>query len=414
MGRGRIFINYRRDDSRADSGRLYDRLVSRFPGKVFRDVASLEPGVEWHEAIGRVIGQTDACTVVIGKDWLNITDAYGRRRLDDPGDTVRREVVVALQRKIRVFPVLVGGARMPQERDLPPDLQPLCRRNALEITEQDWDEDFNKLLRALETSLGMSAKRLEGGQRFRGVQWMLAGIGGAAVLIALIAVWNNRPQPARDSGTELAAQTPARTQAPSAPRVDQEPTAEPVDVPAPPRRPALTDVGLIGNWTAVVTGNGQRLDEMVEFYGDHSFRVMLGNEVAGVGAWQYSPAGELLEVTQATNFLENGVKFACAWRMGAGDSFSGLCRDQIQNSWSVSLNRAGGSLPEPPTFLPRVDISRLTTAEKAAFVQALATARCSCTCGLSILVCLRKDLTCNYSPALARNALIAFLRMTRG
>src|ERR1022692_2586080 len=108
MRGGRVFISYRRDDSRADSGRLYDRLATYFPGRVFRDMGSIEPGVEWDEAIARVLsqsdacivvigkdwlnitdGQSDACIVVIGKDWLNITDAAGIRRLDDPRDTVR-------------------------------------------------------------------------------------------------------------------------------------------------------------------------------------------------------------------------------------------------------------------------------------------------------------------------------------
>jgi hypothetical protein len=158
MARGRIFINYRRDDSRADSGRLYDRLAARRPGCFFRDVASLEPGVEWHDAIARVLGQADACIVVIGKDWLNITDASGRRRLDDPRDTVRLEIVTALERKMRVFPVLVGGAKMPNEADSPPDLQSLCRRNALELTEQDWDEDFNKLLKAWKPPSGSAPR----------------------------------------------------------------------------------------------------------------------------------------------------------------------------------------------------------------------------------------------------------------
>ena len=125
MARGRIFINYRRDDSRADSGRLYDRLVGRFPGRVFRDVASLQPGVEWPVAIARVLGQTEACIVVIGKEWLNIRDPAGHRRLDDPNDTVRQEIVTALQRQTRIFPVLVGNAQMPQEPDLPEDLRPL-------------------------------------------------------------------------------------------------------------------------------------------------------------------------------------------------------------------------------------------------------------------------------------------------
>ncbi|HMF95057.1 MAG TPA: toll/interleukin-1 receptor domain-containing protein [Vicinamibacterales bacterium] len=184
MPHGKIFINYRRDDSRADSGRLYDRLVSRFPGKVFRDVASLEPGVEWHEAITRVLGQADACIVVIGKEWLTIADASGRRRLDNPRDTVRQELVVALERKMRVFPVLVGGARMPDEQDLPADIQSLSRRNALEITEQDWDEDFDKLVRALETSLALPSKRPDGGRRVSRA-WMAVAAATLALLVAL-------------------------------------------------------------------------------------------------------------------------------------------------------------------------------------------------------------------------------------
>jgi len=38
MKPGKIFINYRRDDSRADAGRLYDRLHARYPARIFRDV----------------------------------------------------------------------------------------------------------------------------------------------------------------------------------------------------------------------------------------------------------------------------------------------------------------------------------------------------------------------------------------
>jgi len=43
-----IFISYRRDDSAASAGRLYDRLAHHF-GKeqVFRDLDALAPGVEF-------------------------------------------------------------------------------------------------------------------------------------------------------------------------------------------------------------------------------------------------------------------------------------------------------------------------------------------------------------------------------
>jgi hypothetical protein len=200
MARGKIFINYRRDDSRADAGRLYDRLVLRFPGKVFRDVTSLEPGVEWHEAIARVLAEADACIVVIGKDWLKISDASGRRRLDDPRDTVRQELMMALSRKMRVFPVLVGGAKMPQEEELPADLQSLCRRNALEITEQDWDEGFNKLSAVLASSLGLRAKGQEGEGRSSRRTWVFAGIGSLAAVILAVYAASNSASSSRSGG----------------------------------------------------------------------------------------------------------------------------------------------------------------------------------------------------------------------
>src|SRR5580765_2394468 len=108
-----IFISYRRADARADAGRLYDRLEARYPGRVFRDVGSLEPGVDWQEAIDTILASTHVLIVVIGPGWLNAADANGKRRIDDVGDELRREVASALKSGIRVFPVIVGGARIP-------------------------------------------------------------------------------------------------------------------------------------------------------------------------------------------------------------------------------------------------------------------------------------------------------------
>jgi hypothetical protein len=179
---GKIFINYRREDSRADAGRLYDRLHALYPTRIFRDVGSLEPGVEWREAIEKVLGDSDACLVVIGKNWLTITDSSGHRRLDDPRDVVRQELQTALKSGMRVFPLLVGGAKMPPEEDLPEDLQSLARRNALEISEQDWNEDFDKLVKALERTLGWSApKPVKSGSRAA----VFAILGGVAALLVI-------------------------------------------------------------------------------------------------------------------------------------------------------------------------------------------------------------------------------------
>jgi hypothetical protein len=181
MAASKIFINYRREDSRADAGRLYDRLHDLYPTKVFRDVGSLEPGVEWRDAINRVLADSDACMVVIGKSWLTITDTQGKRRLDDARDTVRQELQTALTSGMRVFPILVGGARMPSEEELPECLQALARRNAIELSEQDWNEDFDKLVSALERALGWSARP----RRKAGSQTALLTVAGVVALCVL-------------------------------------------------------------------------------------------------------------------------------------------------------------------------------------------------------------------------------------
>ena len=43
-------------------------------------------------------------------------DKDNQRRLDDPNDFVRIEIEAALERNVRVIPVLVDGATMPQAR----------------------------------------------------------------------------------------------------------------------------------------------------------------------------------------------------------------------------------------------------------------------------------------------------------
>lgn len=163
-----IFISYRRDDSAGYAGRLYDRLVSHFGAdRVFMDVEGIEPGLDFVEAIEQAVGSCRVLIAVIGDEWATTTDASGRRRLDDPNDFIRLETGSALQRRIRVVPVLVGGAVMPQATDLPEDLKPLTRRQAIEINHKQWEASTGELIRTLEGILsgvmGRSAQSPEGG-----------------------------------------------------------------------------------------------------------------------------------------------------------------------------------------------------------------------------------------------------------
>ena len=151
---GNIFISYRREDSAGHTGRLFDRLREHFGNdRVFMDIAGIEPGVDFVDAIDRAVGSCDAFVVVIGKQWLNVTDADGRRRLENPEDFIRLELATALRRNIRVIPVLVQGAAAPSSGSLPEDLRKLSRLQAHEVSDNRWDYDVGRLIETLEKVL---------------------------------------------------------------------------------------------------------------------------------------------------------------------------------------------------------------------------------------------------------------------
>jgi uncharacterized RDD family membrane protein YckC len=149
----RIFMSYRRDDTPYPAGWLYDRLAERFGiGQVFKDVDSIEPGDDFVEVITTAVGSCDVLLALIGDQWLTVTDAAGRRRIDDPHDFVRLEIEAALARDIRVVPILVEGARMPRADDLPPGLAKLAYRQALELSPNRFNADLSRLLRVLDNT----------------------------------------------------------------------------------------------------------------------------------------------------------------------------------------------------------------------------------------------------------------------
>ena len=142
-----VFISYRRDDSAGWAGRLATDLIERFGSEaVFQDIDAIEAGEDFVAAIERALGSCSAVLVLIGPDWSIIKGKGGGRRLDNPADTVRLEVAKSLhQEGLRVIPVLVGGAKMPDEDELPAELKPLAHRNALELSDKRWNYDLEKL-----------------------------------------------------------------------------------------------------------------------------------------------------------------------------------------------------------------------------------------------------------------------------
>lgn len=157
-----IFLSYRRDDSAGFAGRLADALEQAFGiGSVFRDVDDIRPGEDFVTTIQDRLAEVDVVLVMIGPRWLGAA-AEGRRRLDDPEDFVRREIEAALASRRKLIPVLVGGATMPAETDLPQALAGLARHQAVVLADADWRGDVARLTEALQPHLAQPGRRRRG------------------------------------------------------------------------------------------------------------------------------------------------------------------------------------------------------------------------------------------------------------
>ncbi len=272
-----IFISYRREDAEGHAGRLFEDLVQRFgASSVFMDVADIEPGRDFRRVIEQQVASCGVLLAVIGKSWLDVTDAQGRRRLDDPVDFVCLETTTALKRDIPVIPVLVHGASMPRADQLPDALKDLAYRNSVELTHARWSSDVQLLIRALmpyvDLSAAASMSQAAAAPRSAPATPIaartgesngsksLVAIGGVLALGAVAGIgyvlWERARAPATapppaivvaDSGTPAASQAaapkvdiPTAMPAPSsAPTVRHHP---PAPVPAPAQRPADTVV----------------------------------------------------------------------------------------------------------------------------------------------------------------------------
>jgi TIR domain-containing protein len=157
---GTIFICYRRGEDAAVAGRLYDRLEDTFgPQRLFVDVDNIPPGEDFVTVLKTQVAACDVLLALIGRGWLIATDKTGQRRLDNPDDFVRIEIVSGLAQGKRVIPVLVDDATMPTANELPEELMPLARRQAVRIAHDRFKDDTGRLARVLEKALAEAEVR---------------------------------------------------------------------------------------------------------------------------------------------------------------------------------------------------------------------------------------------------------------
>jgi hypothetical protein len=71
----KIFISYRRDDSRDQARMIHDALRQVLPREhVFMDVDSIRPGADWVVTLESRVGECDIMLVLIGPSWIDAAD----------------------------------------------------------------------------------------------------------------------------------------------------------------------------------------------------------------------------------------------------------------------------------------------------------------------------------------------------
>jgi len=156
----KIFINYRRDDSIGTAGRLHDRLAQTFgQNNIFMDVDHIPAGVDFVMHLNSKVATCKIFLAVIGPHWLDAKDEAGQRRLHSPDDFVAVEIAAALDRNIRVIPVLVDGAAVPKASELPDSLRPLARRQAVELRQLHFGRDADALIKRVREALNDGSDR---------------------------------------------------------------------------------------------------------------------------------------------------------------------------------------------------------------------------------------------------------------
>ena len=156
----KIFISYRRDDSSGEAGRIFDQLSRRLRRTtIFMDVDAIELGSDFVETLKNNVEECDVMLAIIGPTWLSLLDEDGLPRIQNEADFVRIEIATALERGIRVVPLLVRGAELPSIEELPDNIRELARRHGVELRHDRFNSDIEHLTASIPISSPKSTNR---------------------------------------------------------------------------------------------------------------------------------------------------------------------------------------------------------------------------------------------------------------
>ena len=143
----KIFINYRRGDSSAYAGRIYDNLKDDFD--VFFDIDGINIGNQFKSKIEKEIKSSTIILALLDKDCIK---EFDKRKGRD--DFVLFELEYAHENSITVIPLLINGYPMPTKESLPKSLSFLPSLHAFDVRHEKFSDDIESLKREIHKNFG--------------------------------------------------------------------------------------------------------------------------------------------------------------------------------------------------------------------------------------------------------------------
>ena len=217
-----IFLCYRRTDSSV-TGRVRDAIRYRFGDEsVYMDTSASAAGERWPTALENAIDDADVVIVVISPNWITQGDEWGRRRIDQAGDWVRREIELALTAQKPIVPLLVGEARMPPKEAFPVEIAGLTEWQGRRLNDESWDHLIEPLLDELASLTSQSVGSSTAPPRHAGQDGRRSGRSSRSSRPASTTLrWTSelpRPRRSRASGACSSSTTCSDSQARGCPR----------------------------------------------------------------------------------------------------------------------------------------------------------------------------------------------------
>jgi hypothetical protein len=146
----KIYISYRRGDSRPEAKKIWKILSDEFGDEnVLFDVSNLSSYTKFYTQLEIALQVCHILLVIIGPDWMTIRDERGNLKIRNYGDYVQIEIRSFLfSQNKKILPVLVGGATMPAQSDLPTTLQGLETMQPFTISAgSDFEKNLSELVK---------------------------------------------------------------------------------------------------------------------------------------------------------------------------------------------------------------------------------------------------------------------------